>query len=225
VAADIAFDLRLKHGLCVGVRMPAADEDVRSLARARLRPEEVAHAGGLTAILRRSWVGGRVALREALGRLGLEAPPVLSDDRGAPALPSGIAASITHKEGLAAALAARDGAARVGVDLELDVPRTQDIARRVLTAGELAGLASLPAAERDREVLLRFSAKEAIYKAIDPFVRRFVGFQEVAVEPRPDGGATVLATLRDGEGPFAIDVTWRRFDGVVLTTARVSPET
>jgi enterobactin synthetase component D len=223
VAADIAFDLRLRHGVCVGVRIPADDPTVRSLARALLHPEEVAHSDGLTAIARRSWVGGRVALREALGRMGIEAPPVLRNARGAPGLPPGIAASVTHKEDLAAALAAPETVARVGVDLEVDVPRVHDIARRVLTAAELEELAPWAPADRDREVLLRFSAKEAVYKAIDPFVRRFVGFQEVAVRPLPDGDADVRAALKGGEGPFVIEVTWRRFDGVILTTARCLP--
>jgi 4'-phosphopantetheinyl transferase EntD len=222
VAADIAFDLRLEHGICVGVRIPAHDQDVRAIARTHLRQEEVAHSEGLTAIVRRSWVAGRVALREALGRVGVDTPPVLRNDRGAPDLPSGIAGSVTHKEGLAAALAAREPSARIGVDLEFDVPRTHDIARRVLTAAELEELASWAPGDRDREVLLRFSAKEAIYKAIDPFVRRFVGFQEVLVQPLPGGGATVRAALAGGEGPFTIEATWRRFDGVILTTARVS---
>jgi 4'-phosphopantetheinyl transferase EntD len=221
VAVDIAFDLRLKHGVCVGVRIPAEDADVRIFARGFLHPEEVAFAEGLTPIVRRSWVGGRVALREALRRLGVDAPPVLRNDRGAPELPSGVAASVSHKEGLAAALAALETSAQVGVDLEFDVPRTQDIARRVLTADELEEVASWAPADRDREVLLRFSAKEAIYKALDPFVRRYVGFQEVAVRPLAEGGAVVRAALKGGEGAFSIEVMWRRFDGVVLTTARV----
>jgi 4'-phosphopantetheinyl transferase EntD len=85
----------------------------------------------------------------------------------------------------------------------------------------LAEIAHLDVSDRAREVLLRFSAKEAIYKALDPFVRRYVGFGEVAVSPLPDGSARVTPDLRDGEGPFVIEVRWRRFEGVVLTTARV----
>jgi 4'-phosphopantetheinyl transferase EntD len=90
-----------------------------------------------------------------------------------------------------------------------------------LTGRELAEIAHLSGEERGREVLLRFSAKEAVYKAIDPFVRRYVGFLEVEVSPRPDGSAAFASLLPIGEGPFVVDVRWRRFDGVVLTTARV----
>jgi 4'-phosphopantetheinyl transferase EntD len=162
-----------------------------------------------------------VALRLALERVGIEAPPVLIDDRGAPTLPQGVGGSISHKEELAVALVAREtGGACIGVDLEIDRPRTIDISSKVLTRGELHEVAHLAPAERDREVLLRFSAKEAIYKALDPFVRRYVGFLEVSVTPRPDGTAEVQATLPE-KTSFAIEVRWRFVQGSILTTARV----
>jgi enterobactin synthetase component D len=222
VTADIAFDLALEHGRCVGVRIPAADADLAALAASALSTEERARAEGMPLPRRRTWVGGRAAMREALVRLGSGPATVPSDDRGAPVLPAGIAGSVTHKEGLAAALVVREQRARVGVDLEFDVVRSQDIASRVLTPGEIAEIAHLGASDRAREVLLRFSAKEAVYKALDPFVRRYVGFGEVAVSPRDDGTALVTAALPGDEGPFVIEVRWRRFDGIVLTTARVS---
>ena len=43
---------------------------------------------------------------------------------------------------------------------------------------ERAALAALDPAARDAEVLFRFAAKEAIYKALDPWVQRLVSFQE-----------------------------------------------
>ncbi len=44
--------------------------------------------------------------------------------------------------------------------------------------GELGSLAALGIGA-ESEILLRFSLKESIYKAIHPFVRRYVAFQEV----------------------------------------------
>jgi enterobactin synthetase component D len=217
---DVAFDRTLEHGRCIGVRIPEAEADLEALVAA-LAPAEQSRAAGLALLRRRTFVGGRLALREALRRSGMPLDAVESDDRGAPVQPPGVAASITHKEKLAAALVAFESHARVGVDLEMDVPRSQDIARRVLTAGELAEVAHLAGPLRAREVLLRFSAKEAIYKALDPFVRRYVGFEEMAVCPRDDGTALVTPGLPASEGPFAIEVRWLRFDGIVLTTARV----
>lgn len=219
------FDLELAHGRCLGVRIPADPGELEELAAEALHPEELVHARTFALARRRTWIGGRVALRQALAAVGVACEgPVFADDRGAPRLPVGACASITHKEGVAAALVARaDGRGRVGVDLEVETARKHDIARRVLTKGELAEIAALEGAAREREVLVRFSAKEAVYKALDPFVRRYVGFEEVAVTPLSGDDARVEAALRGGEGPFAFAATWRVFDGLVLTTARVAP--
>jgi 4'-phosphopantetheinyl transferase EntD len=229
VIPDVALRLRLDHGLCVGVRLPRTPADVDALAEAVLVEEERAFADTLAPVRRKTWVGGRVALRLALAEALRGAPgpplasPVLADGRGAPRVPAGIAASISHKESLAAALVTLDANVRVGVDVELDVARGRDIASRILTGEEEAELAPLPAAERAREVILRFSIKEAIYKALDPFVHRYVAFKEVSVTPRPDGGVDVRPYLRSAESSLAIEARWRRVEAerVVLTTARV----
>jgi enterobactin synthetase component D len=209
---------RLAHGLSVGVALPVEDAGC-------LLPEELAHAATLGEVRRRSWVGGRVAMRLTLTRLGLAAPPITSDDRGAPVLPAGMVGSISHKEDLAVALVAagdRDGA-KIGVDVEKDEPRRLDISRKVLRDEELAELARMPEHARGSEVLLRFSAKEALYKALDPFVRRYVGFREVAITPLAGGTSRVAWDLTEGEGPFHADVRWMREGDLILTTARVWP--
>jgi enterobactin synthetase component D len=226
VALDLAFDLDLPHGRCVGVRIPGELAAVESLVAGCLLAEEMSFAATLGPRRRRTWLAGRMALREALARAGLTAPrPVLGDDRGAPGFAGGVCGSVSHKEQLAVALVAADVGPRVGVDVEIEPPdptRKQDIARRVLTEAEMLEIVDLDPAARALEVLVRFSAKEAIYKALDPFVRRFVGFGEVSVTPLAGGGARVVPALKAGEGPFAIEVGWRRFEGIVLTTARVS---
>lgn len=221
VIPDVAFDLELPHGRCVGVRLPEALGVVEALAEGGLLAEERAYARTLGAVRRRTWLGGRIALRQALAREGIAAAPVLADARGAPALPPGVAGSISHKEDMAVALVAIDGRAKLGVDVERDAPGKLDISKKVLTDEELAEIAKLGSAERAREVLLRFSAKEAIYKALDPYVQRYVAFREVAVTPRPDGTAVVTSRLPAAEGTFAMDVRWMRRDGTILTTARI----
>ncbi len=213
---QLAFDLALAHGRCVGVAIPdGAELDAMAAA---LRPEERALGEGWALPRRRTWVGGRTALRAALERAGLGAPAVLQDDRGAPEVPAGMSASVSHKDHLAVALVAAEPAARIGVDVEIPKATRVDIARRVLTATELAEVDALPSAERAEQVLLRFSVKEAIYKAIDPFVRRYVGFQEVAVQPRPDG--TVAVTTMLPEGPLRCEARWLRVGAAIVTTAR-----
>ncbi len=176
-------------------------------------------------------------MREALLRSGIAPFPVLSDDRGAPRLPPGVSGSISHKDfsatgasravlpaAVAVALVAREERARVGVDIEVAAPvppSPLDIARRILTDDELSAIFTKSPEERVREVLLRFSAKEALYKAVDPFVRRYVAFREVEVAPLPDGSAHVRLLLHEGEGPFHVMARWQPFEGLFVTSARV----
>ncbi len=146
--------------------------------------------------------------RAALRAAGIEAE-VPRDDRGAPVMPAGWLGSLSHKRAHAAALVAPDdrSGARIGVDLEDARAPRQPIERRILTPRELAAIADR------RDITRAFAIKEAIYKAIDPFVRRYVGFLEVElVEGR------VITAL-----PFAIDTWSCEQDGYFIATARALP--
>ena len=195
--------LALGHGACVVVEL--ADPDA---ALAALDPVEQRRALELPDVRRREFIAGRSALH-----LALSSPaPILSDDRGAPILPAGWVGSVSHKGAHAAALIAPAGNGHVGLDLELAGAPRRDISRRILTPREQA---LLP--DRGRAVTLRFSIKEAIYKAIDPYLRRYVGFTEVELDFTGDAVAVTTAL------PFAIDVTWREHGEHWLATARATP--
>ena len=90
--------------------------------------------------------------------------------------------------------------------IDVEIPRAlrTDISTRVLTPAERAAVAALDPAARDAEVLYRFAAKEAIYKALDPWVQRLVSFQEVEIVTAPDGGREARLALARGEGPFRV---------------------
>ncbi len=164
-------------------------------------------------------------MRAAIGCPGLA--PIGTTPRGGPLLPAGWTGSISHKDTIAVGLASPSKSHTVGVDVEVDRPLVHDIARLILTARELEEIAPLAPEPRAREVLLRFSAKESIYKALDPYVGRYVGFAEAEVTPLADGTAKVALLLRDDEdpskreGPFEVDVRWFRRDGLILTSARI----
>lgn len=158
---------------------------------------------------RREFVAGRTALRAALG---LEVA-IVSDERGAPVLPSGWVGSISHKGARAAALAAPAGSGHVGLDLEIAAEPRGAIERRVLTAREQAQLTSR------REITLRFALKEAVYKAVDPIVRRYVAFDEVEVEPDAGGGCRVRV-VDPTRLPVELEAWWCEHDGLWLATAR-----
>ena len=191
-----------RHGTVVLVEL---GEDLDG-ALAMLPSPEREHASRLAPVRRREFVSGRTALHAAIGD---RETPILADDRGAPALPAGWVGSISHKGALAAAIAAPAGDGWVGVDVEWAAPPRIDIAPRILTPREQA---LLP--DRGRAVTLRFAIKEAIYKAIDPHLRRYVGFTEVELE-LDDDSCRVEHAL-----PLAIEAAWREREGHWLATAR-----
>jgi enterobactin synthetase component D len=239
MSAEVAFRLDLPHGRCVGVHIPTGVEQDNLLALAPglagLADDERGFLESLSVARKPTWLAGRIALHEALRDLGLDGGPILTTKRGAPELPDGVTGSISHKRTLAVALAARkNGGLSIGIDLE-PIPASPpsptepgwdnrpDISSRVMTAEELAALAGMPEPVRRREVVLCFSIKEALYKAINPLVGRYVSFQEATVLPRLDGTVAVTLALTNNEGPFLADARWSEIAGHLLTTASLRP--
>ena len=65
-------------------------------------------------------------------------------------------------------------------------------------------------------MLVAFATKEAIYKALDPWLGRYIAFGEVEIEGR---GATLAP--RAGEPAFTIELDEVPLAGHILVTARV----
>lgn len=234
-AFAIQFRRDLPHGRCVAVSLPPAPAGsladagpdhgaVPPATLAQLPDAEQEHARRLAPARQVTWVGGRLALRAALSDLDVAAGAILSDDRGAPRLPPGSVGSISHKPHLAVALAAPDAGWSVGVDLEdLTAPRRRDISTHVLADSERQAIASLEESVRRAEVLARFAAKEAIYKAVDRFVRRYVSFQEVVLHRAADGNLNATLMFPPAEGRFDVELAELSLPGLIIATARVRP--
>jgi enterobactin synthetase component D len=192
------------------VAWPAQRESL--LEAGALHLQEAMLADAVPPASRATFVSGRVTMRRALAELRQqslhEVPAVARSARGAPLLPEGIAGSITHKRDVALAAVApcADGLRHLGVDLEhrpvaRDLERPS-IASRVLTVAELSRLHDDfddELARRERTLLL-FSLKEAVYKAIDPFVGRYVRFTEVEVDVHATGTAAISLRLPELQG-------------------------
>ena len=104
-----------------------------------------------------------------------------------------------------------------GLDLEARAPRPIDIARRVMTAREAAAVAALDDDARRRLVVRTFAIKEAVYKAIDPHLGRYVGFHEVALrDPRADAA---IVEVPDAWG-LEVEATCQAHGDHWLATAR-----
>lgn len=168
---------------------------------------------------RATFVAGRVALAEAARAHGLELEDAGWTPRGAPRLPAGFSGSVSHKRlgrgdevrVVASALVApvRSGREALGVDLECKDPARPEIASRILTARERA---SLSGDDTDwPRVLAAFSVKESIYKAVDPFLSRYVGFLEAELDdPGPawpgEGGRYLGARLETSSHEPALEI-------------------
>ncbi|CAN0302473.1 unnamed protein product [Phaeothamnion confervicola] len=100
-----AFQLTLPMGRCVGIVIPPElDAPGISAAGAELLPEELDFCLQLPLPMRATFLGGRVAMRRALGALSGQVGPILRNPYGAPVLPPGMSGSISHKRHVAVAL-------------------------------------------------------------------------------------------------------------------------
>ena len=208
----------------------------------RLHANEAALVQSMPPTRRATFVAGRLAMRtamrEALGSANTaHAPddahaPILRTDRGAPVLPPAVAGSVSHKHDAALALVLPRRATppgkitHVGVDLEhrpvaRDITRPS-IARRILTVPELDALSMLnadPLAQRER-VILSFAIKEAVYKAIDPTVQRYIRFTEVALRFGDDGTVSVTLLLPElANGDMVVHAQYSLEDRWIVATA------
>ncbi|CAM9439998.1 unnamed protein product [Ectocarpus fasciculatus] len=210
-----ALDRVLPFGRCVGVALPPAlTDDVMTAAGEELLPKEMAYCLGLPKALQLTFLGGRLAIRRALnGMKGVTAAAssqaILHNQDGAPVLPEGVSASISHKHHLAVALVQCGCEGHLGVDIELPaVRRRLDLRRRVLTPRECDSLGGVDGMSDQEEVLLRFSVKEAVYKAAHPFLHRPLGFKDVEVQPVRGGGCEVRTTTRGAWGDLRLSAGW-----------------
>ncbi len=158
----------------------------------------------------RGFVGGRHCAATALRAAGIDAMdlvgPLPIGAMGAPQWPEGWMGSITHSPGFAAAVACPRGVWRgIGIDCErlMSDAAADGIAERVIPeagAVQLAGQvgAALPWGSFVTAV---FSAKESVYKCLNPTCGTFFGFEVchlVAIDPH---AGTMTLRLVESPGP------------------------
>lgn len=111
----------------------------------------------------------------------------------APRWPAGVYGSISHAAERALAIVVCDSVAwRIGVDTEcFDRQTMLETAAEITDAGERA-LIARNMADSAQGILLAFSAKESLYKALWPEVRRFFGFDAASLVTIEDGTFTLV---------------------------------
>ena len=243
-----AFEGTTAHGNCVALHLPPLpapglldEEHVRVLQeqieQIDLHPAEVDHMRQLQHHQRVLFTGWRVALRRALERSAaaddaslVSAAPLLPGAFGAPVLPEGWLGSISHTHGLAAAVACArltsdNGEllpSGVGIDVEASSRAvTSRLCRRCFAEDERARLGHSNELDERADALLRFSLKEALYKAIHPLLPTSISWHSVTVWPDAEGGCHVDASNLEArlEVRLRADAQWQEQSGFYVATA------
>lgn len=166
------------------VAVEAHTDDMTGAEGIELFPEEEAVVARAVPKRRREFTAVRGCARRAMEKLGVAARPILPGERGAPGWPEGLAGSMTHCEGYAAAALVRaTDLASLGIDAEPHSVLPEGVLEAIALPTEEARLRRLacehPAVHGDR---LLFSAKESVYKAWFPLTGRWLDFAEADIE-------------------------------------------
>lgn len=163
-----AFD----RGILVGSKFIGPEDDLL------LWPEEAVFFESAVAKVRRQSGAARSVARALFQPLGIPPCAIPKGQSGAPVWPPGVVGSLAHDSTFAiAAVAPRNLAASIGIDIEVNDT----------LAPELVDLIATPA-ERRRYAphllnsKLLFVVKEAVYKATFPVDGKFLDFQDVEVD-------------------------------------------
>lgn len=174
------------------------------------------------------FLGGRLAAKYAIQSIsGSSSFPMVSlprNELGAPVFPAGWTGSISHKNDLAvAAVTSSSLGFSIGVDIEKFTNRAAEkLQRRILTENEQSSLGTV-IADIEKDVMLRFSFKEAVYKALNPMLRRYIDFKEVEVIPQENNQAIIKFILNDNHDELKYcrkcSASWRCIgEDYVITT-------
>lgn len=167
------------------------------------------------------FISGRVAACDAMR--ALNHPPVMLPvgKHREPVWPPDISGSISHTGSLAVSVA--DMKARtpmLGIDIEslLNEPQAQELLNAVTTVQDRIWLKRTGLNIR-QFVTLAFSAKESLFKAVFPYVRRYLEFSDAEIVEWDEASRRVTFTLNTATGReplhYWADYLW---DGELVIT-------
>lgn len=130
------------------------------------------------------YLAGRACAVEACRRLGLNMTPPSTGANREPIWPAGVTGSISHSKGYALAVVSSVEVCRsLGVDLEhiVDRQKADKLFGMIANTDESECLLPLVNGNKELAFTLLFCAKEALFKATWPLVRRFINFEEATL--------------------------------------------
>lgn len=205
----------------------SAREAYTDLVPDQVYPGEAAAVAHAVEKRRREFLTVRACARAAMQDLRQTPVPILPSTGGAPLWPVGLVGSMTHCTGYRAAAVARAAdVVSLGIDAEPNSPLPDGVLEQAALPDDLPALVHIQrlgvAADR-----LLFSAKEAVFKTWYPVTHRWLDFEDVHVELRPDGTFTahLMVELAYGAGRAldTLDGRWLAERNLVLTAVCLLP--
>ena len=149
---------------------------------------------------------GRYFAKQALSFLGFSSNEPLGLDGRRPVWPKGVIGSISHSDSLAFVIVSNQPWLKgLGVDVEPAAALPSSIHRMVCTPTERGRMGY----ENSLFATRLFSAKEAVFKAVNPITKKMIEFQDVELEfdgaaacfsARYTGGASCNHIMQRGVG-------------------------
>ena len=204
-----------------GILVAARSGPIDPAATSR-HPEERALVASAVPGRRAEVMTGRALVREAMADLGGPDGPIGRRADRSPDWPAGFGGSITHGGGWCLVVVARlPGGWGIGIDVEEDRPLPAAVAARVLLPAERTRLAGSGLV---RGETVAFSAKESVFKAVNPLTGRWLEHHDVGVAPvhGPDPVVGTFEISWPGRGRRALAALslsgrWMRSGGLVAS--------
>ena len=171
-----------------------------------LSPAESVCIGRAVLARRRASGAARMLARSLLSFPSEPHPDIFWSSSGAPIWPAGIVGSLGHDEFVAAAIVGSSAAfGGLGVDVESAEPLDDELIPIVATPDEQR------ASDDPLQAKVLFCVKEAVFKAVNPLDRRFLGFDEIVVDHASGLARTAYGRVvrwRSVAQPRVLAVAW-----------------
>ena len=168
------------------------------------------------------YLAGRVCAAQALTALNCDNPIVHTADDRVPIWPVDTFGSITHTKDIAAAIAGvKHGDTGVGIDVEKLMKDSQEtkLQTYILREDEKTQFNEL-GEQVTHPLSVIFSAKESIYKALYPFVKKYFGFDKARLIAFDETRLTfeIMHNLSEQvKMGFKVNVHYQLIDDLVFT--------
>ena len=190
---------------------------------ATLNPVEAKAVFNASESRKREFSSGRRVAHQALKAFKIEKAEIPRNQR-MPVWPQGIVGSISHSDTLAVAIVGSNQIyGGLGIDVIPLAAVSSNVATRVLVETELRWLAEVKSGEW-RTAL--YSAKESVYKAVNPTIGEFLRFEDVEIDVATSTLEFTAKTSRILASSQAIDSGrgyFRRVEGHWITVFSFGP--